>query len=169
VTTGTDLAGLETAVETVVLPAVQAHGLVLVDLEVRGNGRRTAVRVYVDKTGGVTVADCQALSYELGDLIDVSNLIRSSYDLEVSSPGLDRQLRKDRELRWAAGRLVRVWTREPLDGLREISGRLVLVDEEALFVATPASDGPLRVPRSLLAKVRLEVEPRGSTGSGRPE
>ena len=50
-TTGTDLAGLETAVETVVLPAVQAHGLVLVDLEVRGNGRRTAVRVYVDKTG----------------------------------------------------------------------------------------------------------------------
>ena len=168
-TTGTDLAGLETAVETVVLPAVRAHGLVLVDLDVRGNGRRTAVRVYVDKPGGVGIDDCQALSRELGDLIDVSSLVPGSYDLEVSSPGLDRPLRKDRELRWATGRLVRVWTREPVDGLREIVGRLVLVDEEALFVATAASDAPLRVPRSLLAKARLEVESRSSAGSGRPQ
>ena len=157
-TTSTDLAGLETAVETVVLPAVQAHGLSLVDLEVRGNGRRTAVRIYVDKPGGVTIDDCQALSYEVGDLIDVSNLVPRSYDLEVSSPGLDRELRKDRELRWATGRLVRVWTREPVDGRREILGRLVLVDEAALVVASLDSDGPVQVPRSLLAKVRLEVE-----------
>ncbi len=159
-TTSTDLAGLETAVETVVLPAVQAQGLTLVDLDVRGNGRRTAVRVYVDKPGGVTIDDCQRLSYELGDLIDVSNLVPRSYDLEVSSPGLDRELRKDRELRWATGRLVRVWTREPVDGRRELSGRLVLVDEGALLVAPAAPDGPVQVPRSLLAKVRLEVESR---------
>ena len=157
---GTDLAGLETAVETVVLPAVQAHGLTLVDLEVRGNGRRTAVRIYVDKSGGVTVSDCQQLSHEVGDLIDVSNLMPGSYDLEISSPGLDRELRKDRELHWAAGRLVRVWTREPVDGHRELSGRLILVDDAALTLAVP--DGPRRVPRSLVAKTRLEVEPRGS-------
>jgi ribosome maturation factor RimP len=160
VATRTDPAGLATAVEAVVLPAVQAHGLTLVDLEVRGNGRRTAVRIYVDKPGGVTVSDCQQLSYEVGDLIDVSNLVPGSYDLEVSSPGLDRELRKDRELRWAAGRVVRVWTREPVDGRRELSGRLVLVDEEALTLATP--DGPRRIPRELVTKARLEVEPRGS-------
>ena len=157
---GTCLAGVETAVEAVVLPAVQAHGLTLVDLEVRGNGRRVAVRIYVDKPGGVTVSDCQQLSHEVGDLIDVSDLVRSSYDLEVSSPGLDRELRKDRELHWATGRLVRVWTREPVDGCRELSGRLVLVDEETLALALP--DGPRRVPRSLVTKARLEVEPRGS-------
>ena len=166
-TTSTDLAGLEAAVETVVLPAVQAHGLTLVDLEVRGNGRRTAVRIYVDKPGGVAIDDCKALSYEVGDLIDVSNLVPRSYDLEVSSPGLDRELRKDRELRWATGRLVRVWTREPVDGRRELLGPLVTVDEGALFIAT-TSDGTVQVPRSLLAKVRLEVEPRGSAGSGGP-
>ena len=158
--TGTGLAGVEAAVETVVLPAVEAHGLTLVDLEVRGNGRRVAVRLYVDKPGGVTVSDCQQLSHEVGDLIDVSNLIRSSYDLEVSSPGLDRELRKDRELHWATGRLARVWTREPVDGRREFSGRLVRVDEEALTLTTP--DGPRRVPRSVVAKARLEVESRGS-------
>jgi ribosome maturation factor RimP len=162
---GTDLVRLEAAVETVVLPAVQAHGLTLVDLEVRGNGRRLAVRVYVDKPGGVTVGECQDLSYEVGDLIDVANLVPGSYDLEVSSPGLDRELRKDREFRWASGRAVRVWTREPVDGHREISGQLVAVDEGDLTLAT--LDGSRRVPRSLVTKARLEVEPRGAAGPRR--
>jgi len=160
VATGTGLAGVEAAVEAVVLPAIEAHGLMLVDLEVRGNGRRAAVRLYVDKPGGVTISDCQQLSHEVGDLIDVSNLVRNSYDLEVSSPGLDRELRRDRELQWATGRLVRVWTREPVDGHRELSGRLVLVAQEALALDT--ADGPRSVPRSLVTKARLEVEPRGS-------
>ncbi|HWC05194.1 MAG TPA: ribosome maturation factor RimP [Methylomirabilota bacterium] len=162
---GTDLVRLEAAVETVVLPAVQAHGLTLVDLEVRGNGRRLAVRVYVDKPGGVTVGECQDLSYEVGDLIDVANLVPGSYDLEVSSPGLDRELRKDREFRWASGRAVRVWTREPVDGHREISGQLVAVDEGDLTLAT--LDGSRRVPRNLVTKARLEVEPRGAAGPRR--
>jgi ribosome maturation factor RimP len=166
VVTSTDLAGLEAAVETVVLPAVQAHGLTLVDLEVRGGGRRSAVRIYVDKAGGVTIEDCQALSHEVGDLIDVSNLVPGSYDLEVSSPGLDRELRKDRELRWATGRLVHVWTRQPHDGRRDLSGRLLLVDGAGLTIATP--EGPQRVPRDLVAKVRLEVEPRGSAPTETP-
>jgi ribosome maturation factor RimP len=160
VATRTGLAELETALETVVWPAVQARGLTLVDLEVRGNGRRTAVRLYVDKAGGVTIDDCQGLSREVGDLIDVADVVSGSYDLEVSSPGLDRELRRDREFRWALGRLVRVWTRDPVDGRRELSGRLVLVDEAALTLAT--TDGPRQVSRSLVAKARLEVEPRGS-------
>ena len=145
--TGTDLGRLEPAVETVVLPAVYAHGLMLVDLEIRGNGRRVAVRLYVDKPGGVTVGECQQLSHEVGDL-------------EVSSPGLDRELRKEREFRWACGRLVRVWTREDVDGCREHAGRLVAVDEADLTLATSGSSR--RVPRSLVSKARLEMEPRGS-------
>jgi ribosome maturation factor RimP len=118
------------------------------------------VRVYVDKPGGITVGDCQQLSHEIGDLIDVSSLVPGSYDLEVSSPGLDRELRKDRELHWAAGRLVRVWMREPVDDRREISGRLVVVDPVALTVVT--AEGSRRIPRTLVTKARLEVEPRGS-------
>jgi ribosome maturation factor RimP len=159
-TTGADLGRLEPAVEAVVLPAVRAHGLTLIDLDVRGNGRRTVVRVYVDKPGGVTVGECQQLSHEVGDLIDVSNLVAGSYDLEVSSPGLDRELRKDRGFRWACGRLVRLWTREAVDGHHEHSGRLVGVDETDLTLATSGSSR--RVPRSLVSKARLEMEPRGS-------
>jgi ribosome maturation factor RimP len=111
------------------------------------------------------VGECQDLSYEVGDLIDVANLVPGSYDLEVSSPGLDRELRKDREFRWASGRAVRVWTREPVDGHREISGQLVAVDEGDLTLAT--LDGSRRVPRNLVTKARLEVEPRGAAGPRR--
>jgi ribosome maturation factor RimP len=156
----TDLAGLAEAIETVVQPAVRAHGLTLVDLDVRGGGRRAVVRIFVDKPGGVTIEDCRRLSDEVGDLIDVANLLAASYDLEVSSPGLDRELRSDREFRWATGKLLRLWTREPVDGRRELVGRLEAVDAAALTLSDPG--GPRRVPRELVTKARLEVEPRGS-------
>jgi ribosome maturation factor RimP len=160
VSTETGPGGVAEAIEAVVLPALRAHGLELVDVDVRGGARRTLVRLFVDKRGGVTIDDCQRLSEEVGDLIDVANLVPGSYDLEVSSPGLDRELRKDRELRWAIGKLVRVWTREPIAGRRELSGRLVAVDGDALTVEERA--GSHRVPRGLVAKARLEVEPMGS-------
>jgi ribosome maturation factor RimP len=146
------------AIEAVVAPVIDAHGLTLVDVDVRGSGRRLTVRFFIDKPGGVSIGDCQRVSEEVGDLLDVANLVPGSYDLEVSSPGLDRELKKDRELRWAVGRSVRVWTREPLEGEREFVGRLVEVGEDFLTLVEPA--GPRRVPRALLAKARLEVERR---------
>lgn len=155
-----DQAGLGPAIEEIVLPVVRAHGLDLVDVDARGGGRRTVVRIFVDKPGGVTIEDCQRLSQEVGDLIDVAGVVPGGYDLEVSSPGLDRQLSRDREFRWATGKLVRVWTREPVDGLREMVGRLVAVDADALTLAVPA--GAHSVPRRLVTKARLELEPRGS-------
>ena len=150
----------ELQIEEVVQPVLRDHGLTLVDLEWRGPRPRGMLRVFVDKTGGVRVEDCQRVSRELGDVLDAAGLIEEAYDLEVSSPGLDRQLRKDRELRWAAGRAVRVWMREPVDDRRELTGRLVLADGGALALDT--TEGLRRVPRSLVTKVRLEVEPRGS-------
>ena len=153
-----DVGGLAEAIEAVVAPVVETHGLTLVDLDVRGSGRRLTVRFFIDKPGGVSVGDCQSFSEEVGDLLDVANLVPGSYDLEVSSPGLDRELRKDRELRWAVGRCVRLWTREPLDGQREFVGRLVEVGEDVLTLEEPA--GQRRVPRGLLAKARLEGERR---------
>src|SRR5262249_19797869 len=78
------------------------------------------LRLYVDKPGGVGIADCERLSREIGDVLDAAAVIEGGYDLEVSSPGLDRQLRKEREYRWAVGRQVRCW----LAGGAEVRGRL---------------------------------------------
>ena len=146
------------AMEAVVLPVVQAYGLTLVDLDVRGSVRRTLVRLAVDRPGGVGIEDCRRLSDEVGDVLDASGLLPGSYDLEVSSPGLERELCSERELRWAVGRLVRVYTRELVDGRRELVGRLAEVGETALIVSAAAE--PLPVPRALIARIRLEMEPR---------
>lgn len=142
-------------VEAVVFPVLEAHGLRLVDLQWRREGRRYVLRFFVDKPGGAGIIDCQRLSHEAGDVLDVSGLIPESYDLEVSSPGLDRELRTDREFAWALGKDVRCWVREPVDGRLEFAGRLEAAGSERLAIAAPDGQTAL-VPRALLTKARLD-------------
>jgi ribosome maturation factor RimP len=151
--------GLADAIEGVAAPVVLAHGLTLVDVDVRQGGRRTVVRFYVDKPGGVTIDDCRRFSEEVGDALEVADLVPGHWDLEVSSPGLDRELRKDRELRWAVGRPVRVWVREPVADRRELTGTLGDVDDVAVTLV--GGPEPVRIPRSLIAKMRLDLERPG--------
>jgi ribosome maturation factor RimP len=161
-----DLHARLSRIEAVASPVLEAHGLSLVDLEWRREGRRWVLRFYVDKAGGVGIADCQRFSREMGDVLDVSGLIPEPYDLEVSSPGLDRELKSDREFAWAVGKEVRCWMREPLDGRRELAGLLVSVTPEVLTVEE-AGQATQSVPRRLLDKARLvpELFPRKQ---GRP-
>jgi ribosome maturation factor RimP len=142
----------ELQIEEVVQPVLRDHGLTLVDLEWRGHRPRGMLRVFVDKTGGVRVEDCQRVSRELGDVLDAAALIEEAYDLEVSSPGLDRQLRKDRELRWAVGTRVRCW----LAGGEEHRGHLVDVADVRLTLED--GGGRVELPRARVTKVRLDIE-----------
>jgi ribosome maturation factor RimP len=148
-------------IEEVVQPVLLDHGLTLVDLEWRGHRPRGVLRLFVDKPGGVKIEDCQRVSRELGDLIDASGLIEDAYDLEVSSPGLDRQLRKERELKWAIGKPVAAW----LAGGEEFRGRLVNVEEGQLSLE---QDGQrVNLDRARVTKVRLEPDvpwPRRAAG-----
>src|SRR5437899_3562484 len=91
---------------------------------------RGVLRLFVDKPGGVGIGDCERLSREIGDVLDAAAIVEGSYDFEVSSPGLDRVLRKEREFRWAVGKRVRCW----LAGGREIRGRLVAVEPDQLVL-----------------------------------
>jgi ribosome maturation factor RimP len=143
-------------IEEAIVPVIQDHGLVLVEVEWRRQGRRYALRVFVDKPGGASIDDCQRLSREAGDVLEVSGLIPESYDLEVSSPGLDRLLRTDREFRWACGRVLRCWVRQPVMGRTELRGRLVDVSAGSLLVETDS--GVVGVPRDIVTKARLEAE-----------
>ena len=139
-------------VEDVIVPVIRHRGLTLVDLEWRGDRRRGILRLFVDKTGGVGIGDCEQLSREIGDLLDAEAVIDQAYDLEVSSPGLDRQLRKDREFQWALGKPVRCW----LAGGQEHSGRLMEVAPERLVLD---HDGErVELPRDVVTKARLDVD-----------
>lgn len=140
------------AIERLAQPVVLAHGLTLVDIEWRRRRPRGVLRLFVDKAGGVAIADCERLSREIGDVLDAAGAISSPYDLEVSSPGLDRQLKTDREFRWAEGKRVRCWL---ADG-REVRGRLSGVGPDRLLVE---QDGEaVEIPRAQLAKARLEPD-----------
>jgi len=153
VDTDTDGAWLS-RVEAAVAPVLVSRGLSLVDAQWHREGRRWVLRFFVDKPGGVSIGDCQAVSREAGDVLDVTGLIEPAYDLEFSSPGLDRELRTEREYAWAVGKDVRCWVREPVEGRTEVSGRLLAVSTAALTLEGP--EGRTQdVPRPLVTKARL--------------
>jgi ribosome maturation factor RimP len=139
-------------IEEVIQPVLRDYGLTLVDVDWRAHGARGVLRVFIDKPGGVALRDLERVSREMGDVLDVSDLIPERYDLEVSSPGLDRQLRKDREFHWARGKRVRCSLVEGGD----VAGRLVDVDAERLVLET--EDGPRTVLRAEVRRARLEAE-----------
>src|SRR5918992_5519590 len=115
-------------IEGLIEPVLRDHGLELVHLEWHPRRPRAALRIFVDKPGGVGIRDCERVSRQVGDLLDVAGLIEASYDLEVSSPGLDRVLRSEREYRWARGKQVTCW----LAGGRPGWGRLLQVGADPL-------------------------------------
>jgi ribosome maturation factor RimP len=139
-------------IEEAVLPVLADYGLELVDLEWRAHGPRGVLRVFIDKPGGVELRDLERVSRQVGDVLDVADLIPERYDLEVSSPGLDRPLKKEREFRWARGKRIRCWL---ADGT-ELSGRLSDVRDDRLYLET--EDGPEEVSRLDVRKARLEPE-----------
>jgi ribosome maturation factor RimP len=144
-------------IEAVVIPVLVQHGLTLVDLHWRRQGRHGVLTFYVDKTGGVQIGDCERFSREVGDLLDAASLMEEAYDLEVSSPGLTRELRTEREWRWAQGRLIRCWLAEAVEGWWEFAGRLALVGATELRLEE--TSGQVReIPRRLVTRARLELE-----------
>lgn len=131
-------------------------GFELEDVELLGSGRRQILRVTIDRPGGVTLDDCEAFSRDFEAILDVEDPIAGPYTLEVSSPGLDRPLKKPVDFEKSVGKLVRVVTRDKVHGrsfllgrLREVRGdriRLLLGEEE------------VEVPFENIKRARLEVE-----------
>ncbi len=135
-------------------PIVKAHGGELVDVEVQSGGRdQHTARVLVHSDAGVTIRFCEGISRELSDLLDVEDPLPGKYRLEVTSPGLDRQLTTDGDFRRAQGRKLKAVLR---DGRTEI-GRLSGWNEEEIKMEI--SEGEVRaISRQSIAKATVEVE-----------
>jgi ribosome maturation factor RimP len=102
-----------TRVNEIAGPLAVSHGLELVDVEYRQETGRMVLRIYIDRDGGVTLDDCASISREMTEILDVEDFIRGKYNLEVSSPGLNRQLKKASDYERFSGRLVKIRTYEP--------------------------------------------------------
>lgn len=115
--------------------------------------REWYLRVFVDKAGGIDLDDCQAISERLSARLDEADIIGGTYILEVSSPGIDRILKKDKDFVREAGKVVDVTLYAPLDGKKSFTGELEGRDETFLHIKDIA---PL--PREKVAQVRLHID-----------
>ena len=116
---------LETRVNTLAEQVAAATGMEVVLTEIKGGGNRSVVRVFIDRAGGVTLDDCERFSKRFSVALDVEDWIASSYVLEVSSPGLDRPLRKELDFQRFQGKRARIRTRVPLEGQRNFRGMIL--------------------------------------------
>ena len=133
-----------------------SEGLELVEVEYRREARGWVLRLYVDKEGGITLDDCAKISREIGRNLDVEDLIATPYILEVSSPGLTRPLKTEKDFMKYRNRLVKVRTSQPVENRRQFMGRLRGVGEERIQIEV---DGKVfLVPLSFIAKANLDIE-----------
>ena len=133
----------------------EAQGAEVFDTEILGKGR-LLVRVTIDKEGGITLDDCEKFSRALEALLDVENPIPGPYNLEVSSPGLDRPLRGIKDFEKNKGKLTRIVTKEEIEGRNFFVGRIVEVHDN--FIRLLVNNHELDIPLEKISKARLEVE-----------
>ena len=139
-------------------PVALAAGLELVDVQFRPEAGRTVLRLLIDRPeGGVTLDELTRVSRELGDLLDVRDVVPGRYHLECSSPGLNRPLVRETHFRRAIGERVRVQTRAAINGRRRFHGVLAAVDDGAVTVDDPDA-GRVVVPLDAIEKANIEYD-----------
>lgn len=143
---------VETKVESLMEEMLQGSDFELVDVEYVKE-RDWYLRIFVDKVGGIDLDDCKILSEKLGAVLDKENVIDGAYILEMSSPGLDRVLKKDKDFVREAGKKIDVTLYAPIDGKKNFTGVLEYRDKDFLKLADIE---PL--PRDKVAQVRLHIE-----------
>ncbi|MEW5978551.1 MAG: ribosome maturation factor RimP [Acidobacteriota bacterium] len=136
---------------------VSADGMDLVDVEFKGTLNNRVLRIYIDKSSGVTLDDCTLVSNHVGTVLDVEDLVPGSYTLEVSSPGLTRKLTKPSDYQRYKGRLIKIQTKEPVEGKRSLKGTLLGLENDSVQVDIPGS-GVVAIPLGSISKAHLDID-----------
>jgi len=141
----------------IVKPVIESLDFELVDVEYKKEGKDWYLRVFIDKEGGITIDDCQIASEILSQKLDEEDPINHSYILEVSSPGLDRPLKKDKDFEKFKGRKINIKLFEALNGKKEYIGTLKGLDGNNIIISD-ANNNLIAIPREKTSSVRLEIE-----------
>lgn len=140
-------------VKELVLPILEEKGLKLVDIEMN-KGKRPVLRVYIYNPEGTSIDDCEWVSKRLGALLDVEDLIPTSYTLEISSPGLDRKLKNKEEFNIFKGRDIVIKTKEPIEEKKVFRGVLEGLEDENVVIAQ--DDNKIKIPIENISQAKLE-------------
>lgn len=145
------------AISKIIERVAVREGLELVHWEAVGPRNNFVLRIYIDKPGGVSHGDCEAVSKQVGTLLDVEDLIPNRYLLEVSSPGIERGLYKRADYERFSGSRIRVRISEPIDGQRNFRGNLIGVDGDNVLLDADGR-GQIEIPYEQIVKANIEYE-----------
>lgn len=148
---------IDERVREIAAQVAEKNGLELVHIEDKGTGKSRTLRVFIDKPEGVSVEDCSVMSNEFGDLLDAGDLIHAEYILEVSSPGLERELYSLKDFERFAGSLARVKTKTPINGQKNFRGKILRVESAEIFFDDRTS-GEVSFPYDAVLKANLEFD-----------
>ena len=147
----------EARVEAFLLPVMEENHFELVDVEYVKEAGTWYLRAYIDKEGGFTVDDCEMVSRRLGDWLDKEDFIDESYILEVSSPGLGRPLKKEKDFKRSLGEEVEIRTYRAIDRQKEFTGILKSYDKDTVTIEYEDGE-PKTFERSEIALIRLALD-----------
>jgi ribosome maturation factor RimP len=143
-------------VKAIALPLLKEQGLELLELQYRREQHGWILRLIIDRPSGVSLDDCVAVSRELSQILDVEDFVDQAYNLEVSSPGLDRPLKSMADFHRFKGRMAKVITSEPLAGEHVFIGRIKETEGESIVLEVGRRE--VIIPFPQVARARLEVE-----------
>ncbi|HEY1240959.1 MAG TPA: ribosome maturation factor RimP [Bryobacteraceae bacterium] len=155
---GTMREAVASKIEEIAQRVAESEGMELVEVEVKGGGNQRLVRISIDKPAGITHADCELVSQQIGTILDVEDVVPGGrYTLEVSSPGVERKLLKPRDYERFAGKKAKITLREPVDGRRTWEGTLAgLADQTIALEVGPGQT--IRFPFEQVQKANLKFE-----------
>ena len=135
-----------------------AENIEIVEVQFLGGGKSRVLRIFIDKPEGVSHADCELISHQVGTILDVEDVIPGgSYTLEVSSPGLERKLSRPKDFERFAGQKARIVLREPVENQRNWSGTLIGYADGQITIE-PSAGRQVRFPLAQIEKANLKFE-----------
>lgn len=146
----------EKRTEELLMPLMEEHSFELVDVEYVKEAGTWYLRAYIDKEGGINIDDCELVSRALSDKLDELDFIEEAYILEVSSPGLGRPLKKDKDLKRSLGEEVEVRTYRAIEKQKEFTGVLKSFDEESITIEIEEKE--MSFARKDIALIRLAFD-----------
>ena len=146
----------EARTEELITPILDRRNFELVDVEYVKEAGTWYLRAYIDKEGGIAVDDCEVISRILSDWLDQTDFIEDSYIMEISSPGLDRPLKKEKDFARSIGKLVEIRTYRPIEKQKEFCGELTAYDNNSVTIDEEGT--PRTFDKKDIALVRLAID-----------
>lgn len=147
----------EARTEELIQPILDRMNFELVDVEYVKEGSVWYLRAYIDKEGGITVNDCEAVAREMNEILDREDYVEGSYTFEVSSPGLGRPLKKEKDYKRSMGKEIEIRTYRAINREKEFYGILKAYDEATVTIGT--EDGQeMKFEKSEIALIRLALD-----------